>query len=457
MLQNSELHQNHFDTYNDQDLAKVLEGYSTLEIVDILSNQQPEERIRIFNSLTPKHAVSVFEYLPINLQIEIIFSLQPKQISRVLDNLSPDDRTAFLEYLPPEVVNQLIKFLSPVEKSVTLKLLGYPEGSVGRLMTPDYIAVKMDWTIEKVLQYIREHGRDSETINVIYVVDDNGILIDDLHIRELLLARRDSIIEDLADHKFIALSVQDDEEKAVQVFRKYNRVALPVIDNKGLLLGIVTIDDILQIADAVDTEDMQKIGGMEALDEPYMQTSFFTLIQKRVGWLTILFIGETLTASAMAYYQDEISKAVVLALFIPLIISSGGNSGSQASTLIIRAMALGEIKLKDWWRIMKREILAGLVLGSVLGLIGFFRVALWSSFSTIYGPHWLLVAFTIFFSLIGVVMWGTFTGSMLPLILRKLNFDPATSSAPFIATLVDVTGLIIYFNIAMLILKGIML
>lgn len=264
-------------------------------------------------------------------------------------------------------------------------------------------------------------------------------------------------MREIGNKKFVVLNVYEEEERAINIFRKYDRSALPVVDSKGALLGIVTIDDIMDVAVREDTEDIQKIGGVAALDEPYMETPFLRLMQKRMGWLVILFFGELLTASALGYFENEIAQAVVLALFLPLIISSGGNAGSQASTLIIRAMALGEVALKDWWRIMRREIVSGLFLGVCLGAIGFMRIALWSTFSDVYGPHWLLIAFTISMSLVGVVLWGTLTGSMLPLVLRRVGFDPAVSSAPFVATLVDVTGLIIYFSIAIAVLKGTLL
>ena len=321
-------------------------------------------------------------------------------------------------------------------------------------MTPDYLAIKLEWTVREILDFIRAKGRDSETITVIYAVDDNGILLDDFRIREFLFASLETQAKDLADHKFIALNVDDDEETAVNIFRKYDRSALPVIDKKGVLLGIVTFDDIIEVAVDENTEDIQKMGGSAALNEPYMEIPFLNLMHKRIGWLAILFVGEMFTASALGFFEDEISKAVVLALFLPLIISSGGNAGSQASTLIIRALTLGEITLHDWWRIMRREILGGLFLGCALGLIGFFRVVLWSAFTDIYGVHWILIAFTIFCSLIGVVMWGSIMGAMMPLILKKLNYDPAVASAPLVATLVDVTGLIIYFSIAIFILTG---
>jgi magnesium transporter len=381
----------------------------------------------------------------------------------LLNALPADDRTAFLEDLPSEVVKELIKTLDPEERKVTLALLGYPEGSVGRLMTPDYIAVHKNWTIREVIRHIRAVGRDSETIEVIYVVDDKGAFIDDIRIREIILANPDKKIEDVIDNRYIALNVNDDQETANQAFKMNNRVALPVLDNNKVLLGIVTIDDVLWMASEEFSEDIQKIGGTEALDEPYLETPFLKLIRKRVGWLIILFLSEMLTATAMAYYNDELGKVLILTNFLPLIMSSGGNSGSQASTLIIQAMALGEVSLMDWWRVMRREIFSGFVLGSILGLIGFFRIFVWhllmqqGIFKDIYGPHWFLVGLTVSFSLVGVVLWGTLSGSMLPIILKKLGADPASSSAPFVATLVDVTGLIIYFNVALFFMRGILL
>jgi magnesium transporter len=282
-------------------------------------------------------------------------------------------------------------------------------------------------------------------------------LLDDIRIREILLVKPETKVSELMDGRLIALSANDPQEDAINVFRMNNRTALPVTDTDNILLGIVTVDDILWIANEEYTEDIQKIGGTEALDEPYLDINIFRLVKKRVSWLVILFLGEMLTATAMGFFEHAIEKAVVLALFIPLIISSGGNSGSQASTLIIQAMALGEVTIADWWRVMRREITSGLMLGITLGIIGFFRIAAFSLFSTVYGPHWVLVGLTIGFSLIGVVLWGSLAGSMLPLVLKKLGADPATSSAPFVATLVDVTGLIIYFTVAVLFMKGVLL
>jgi magnesium transporter len=365
--------------------------------------------------------------------------------------------------MPSAAARQLIRLLTPGERRVAQALLGYPEGSVGRLMTPDFIAVHEDWTVQQVLDYVRENGRDSETLNFVYVVDERGALIDDVRMREFLLRPLTAKVSDIRDQTFGALKVNYTQEEALNVFRKYDRAALPVIDSSGILVGIVTSDDMLDVAEEEATEDIQKFGGMEALDEPYMRITLSQMVRKRAGWLIILFLGEMLTATAMANYQDELAKALVLALFLPLIISSGGNSGSQASTLMIRAMALGEVTLRDWWHVMRREIQAGLALGLILGVIGTIRVGFWAMVAERYfhrqpyGEHWPRVALTVGIALVGVVLWGTLSGSMLPFILRRVGADPATSSAPFVATLVDVTGLIIYFSIALVIMHGTML
>ena len=432
---------------NDQNISDVAE----------LISEHPEYESQIVTNMSVHRAASVFKILDLHQQKTIIQELPPAKTAELLNELPADDRTAFLEELPSEVVKELIRLLDPEERKVTLSLLGYPEDSVGRLMTPDYIAVQVDWTVQEVLDHIREVGKDSETIDVIYVINERGEFIDDIRIREILLASPDKKVGDIIDNRFIALNVHDDQEVANQTFKMNNRVALPVVDDKNILLGIVTIDDVLWVASEEFSEDMQKMGGTEALDEPYLEMPIMKLFKKRVVWLIVLFLGEMLTATAMGYFEDEIAKAVVLALFVPLIISSGGNSGSQASTLIIQAMAVGELTINDWWRVMRREIISGLMLGTILGLIGFFRVVLWNSVFHTYGDHTVLIGSTVGASLIGVVVWGTVTGSMLPIILKKLGADPATSSAPFVATLVDVTGLIIYFSMAYVFLSGILL
>lgn len=443
-----------------KDFATLKEELSALlpaDIADIMNEIPDHEKAVLFRLLPHELAADAFEYLDFDSQQSMIKALGQSEAAAILNEMSPDDRTAFFEELPGNAVKQLIVLLTPEERKTAQSLLGYPENSVGRLMTPDYIAVRSDWTVQKVLDHVREFGKNSETLSFIYVVDEKGILIDDIQIREFLISPLNKTVGELMNENFASLNVSDDQEKAVNAFKKYDRGALPVTDGRGYLLGIVTADDMLDVAEEEATEDIQKFGGMEALDEPYMSIPLFRMIKKRGTWLIVLFIGEMFTATAMGYFEDEISKAVVLALFVPLIISSGGNSGSQAATLIIRAMAVGEVTLRDWWRVMHREIISGLMLGGILGSIGFIRIAAWSIFSNIYGPHWFLIALTVALSLVGVVLWGTLSGSMLPFVLRRLGVDPATSSAPFVATLVDVTGLIIYFSIAFLVLHGTLL
>ncbi len=451
-----------------ESFLEVVQSEDVLQIREFLNNQNisdvaeliyelPDYETQIIGNMSTHRAASTFKILDVPTQKRIIQELPAFKTAELLNDLSADDRTSFLEELPSEVVKELIKTLDPEERKITLSLLGYPESSVGRLMTPDYIAVEKDWTVKEVIDHIREVGKDSETIDVIYVVDDKGVFIDDIRIREIILANPDKQIEDVIDNRYIALNVNDDQETASEAFKMNNRVALPVLDNNNILLGIVTIDDVLWVAQEEFTEDIQKIGGTEALDEPYLEIPLMKLFKKRIVWLVVLFLGEMLTATAMGYFEDEIAKAVVLSLFVPLIISSGGNSGSQASTLIIQAMALGEITIADWWRVVRREIVSGLLLGAVLGLIGFTRIMLWNQIFHTYGAHSMLIATTVGFSLIGVVLWGTLAGSMLPIVLKKFGADPATSSAPFVATLVDVTGLVIYFSVAFLFMRGILL
>ncbi|MBO9733099.1 MAG: magnesium transporter [Chitinophaga sp.] len=449
-----------FQTLTDEKSYRELSVYLDDQLItDIaeLIHEDPDQADVIINNLSISRAAAAFRILDFPLQEDVIRTLSAGKIAELMNELPADDRTAFLEELPSEAVKELIKLLDPEERRITLSLLGYKENSVGRIMTPDYIAVREEWTVKQVLNYIREHGKDSETIDVIYVIDEKGHLLDDFRIREFLLVSPDTVVHTLMDDRFVSLHANDDQEEAIQVFRMENRVALPVVDDQGVLLGIVTIDDMLWIANEEHTEDIQKIGGTEALDEPYLDMPIFKLIKKRVGWLVVLFIGEMLTATAMGFFEDEIAKAVVLALFVPLIISSGGNSGSQASTLIIQAMALGEITVGDWWRVMRREIISGLILGGCLGMIGFIRILLWNTFFHTYGDHTVLIGATVGISLVGVVLWGTLSGSMLPLVLKKCGADPATSSAPFVATLVDVTGLLIYFTVAYTLMKGILL
>jgi magnesium transporter len=433
---------------NDQNISDVAE----------LINDYPEYESQIVANMAINRAASVFKILDISQQKDIVKELPTAKTAELLNELPADDRTDFLEELPKAVIRDLIKLLDPEERKITLSLLGYPEDSVGRLMTPDYVYVYAHNTVADVFRTIRKYGKSSETIDVIYIINEQGELLDDIRIRDVILATPDKLISDILDGRVVSLLVNDDQEHANQIFKMNNRVALPVVDDNNILLGIVTIDDMLWVANEEFSEDMQKMGGTEALNEPYLDIPLLKLFRKRIGWLVVLFLGEMLTATAMGYFEDEIAKAIVLALFVPLIISSGGNSGSQASTLIIQAMAVGDVYLSDWWRVLKRELLSGLLLGSVLGIIGFIRVAIWHSVAPqIYGDHWFEIGATVGISLMGVVLWGTLTGSMLPIALKKLGADPAVSSAPFVATLVDVTGLIIYFSVALLFLKGLLL
>lgn len=435
-------------------LKDVLKEWSPADIAELIVELDESERILIFRLLNRELAADVFEYLDVDTQLELIKSMGKEETAAILNEMDPDDRTALFEEIPAQALQQLLSLLSAEEKKIATTLLGYPENSIGRLMTPDYLAIKADWTIEKVLNYIRQVGKNKETLNVIFVVDEKGKLLGQVDIRDILLSSPDQQISEIYDENITPLNVFDDQEKAVTILQKYDAVALPVVDNNGILLGIVTVDDIMDVAEEETTEDIQKQAAVEALDEPYSEVSIFKMIKKRAGWLSFLFIGEMFTASAMAIFEEEIAKAVVLALFVPLIISSGGNSGSQASTLIVRAMALGDIKLQDWFKVMVRELFTGFSLGIILGTIGFIRILIWQEATHLYGEHWLFVAITVFLSLIGVVMWGTFIGSMLPFVLKRLGFDPATSSAPFVATLVDVTGIVIYFTVAIQILGG---
>jgi len=449
---------------NSDDKKKLQEFLDEQSISDIAEfiDHDAQAGADIISNMSIHRASSVFKLLDVSTQRNIVHTISTYKTAELLNELPPDDRIDFLQELPNSVLRDLIKLLNPEELKITLRMLGYPEDSVGRLMTPDYIYVYETDTVAETFRIIRKNGKNSETIDVLYVINKNGELIDDFRIRDLILASPDAIISDLMDGRVTSLKVDDDQEKASQVFRMNNRVALPVTDDNNILLGIVTIDDILWVAGEEYSEDMQKMGGTNALDEPYLDTPFFKLIRKRAPWLIILFLSEMLTTTAMTYFSDELSKAIVLSLFIPLVMSSGGNSGSQASTLIIQAMAVGDITIKDWWRIMRREILSGLCLGVILGIIGFCRVSLWQFFHDIgimhftYGIHWLLIACTVGLALVGIILWGSLAGSMLPIILKKLGADPAASSAPFVATLVDVTGIIIYFSTAYIVLGNLL-
>ncbi len=407
------------------------------DLADLMEPLPAEKEAVVFRLLPREQAAQVFSNLPIEHQQDLLKAMAHEEVVHILNDMSDDDRTELLEELPAQVTQKLLNSLSPEERRRASQLLGYAENSVGRLMTPHFVRVRPHWTVAQALDHIRRYGTDSETMSLIYVIDENGRLIDDLRIRQILLAAPETLISDLMDKRFVALKATDDQEVAVEAFREADLNALPVTDSQGVLIGIVTVDDIFDVAEEEATEDIQKMGGSEALDEPYMEIAIPSMVRKRATWLIVLFLSEMLTATAMSRFETEIARAVVLSIFVPLVISSGGNSGSQASTLIIRAMALGEVTLKDWWRVMRREILSGLSLGTILGIIGFIRISTWA--------------------LLFHLLWGTLSGSMLPFLLRRIGLDPATSSAPFVATLVDVSGLVIYFTVAAIILRGTLL
>jgi magnesium transporter len=400
----------------------------------------------------------VFGYLPEDRQERALTLISPEDLDALIAGMSPDDRTRLLEMLPTEVAHALLSRLPNTELRKSLALLSYPEDTAGRFMTPNYAAIRPDMTAAEALRHIRETGRGKETLDIIYMVDARGRLLEDVRLGALVLADPQSLVTDIPDPGVVFILDTTRREDVLRLFEKYDRVALPVTDTDGRMLGIITVDDVLDVAEQEATEDIQKIGGMEALDAPYREVGYWAMVRKRGGWLSILLFGEMLTATAMTHYEMEIQRAVVLAMFVPLIISSGGNSGSQAASLIIRSLALKELALRDWWFVMRRELFSGLTLGAVLGAIGFLRVVFWQHLDlTDYGPHYLLVAFTVYASLVGVICVGTLAGSMLPFILRRLGFDPAISSAPFVATLVDVTGVVIYFQVAAWLLRGTLL
>lgn len=440
-----------------QSITEQLNNWNISDVAEVLQ-VYPQYAADIIKLLEIHRAASVFKLLDVPSQKDIIKELPHVRIAQLLNELPVNDRVAFLEELPKSLVKEMIKYLNPEEKLQTIRSLGYPEDSVGRLMIPDYIDIRDSWTVREVLDHIRREGKSSEMIEVIYIVNEQGQLIDDIRIREFLLVDPSTRVVELMDGRYVSLSVTDTEEEAIKIFNRNNRVALPVVDDQNFLLGIVAIDDILWVANENYSEDIQKMGGMEALDQPYLDVPFLRLVKKRAGWLILLFLGEMFTTTAMQYFSDALEKVLILAMFIPLVVSSGGNSGSQAASLIIQAMALGEVRLKDWWRVMRREFSCGLALGCVLGAVGFMRIILWQKTGFYdYGNHWLLVAFTVAFSLVGIVLWGTFSGSMLPIVIKRLGGDPASSSAPFVATLVDVTGIVIYFSSAYIFLKGVLL
>lgn len=448
----------------------ALLGLMDPELAEVIIALSPKYRVLAFRLLPKDRAADVFTFLPPEHQEELLAELSGEQLSQIFNEMDPDDRAELFEEMPGQLAAKILALMRPEERRQTQIILGYPAESVGRIMTPDYLTLEGEWTCAQALDFIRHKGSDAEILQTMYVVDERGKLLNEIRLRDIVVAEPQRTIASLIDGHVVALQASDDREEAVRAMDRYDRPVLPVIDSSGILVGIVTFDDVADVAQEEITEDIQKMGGIEALDEPYMSTSLTGLVRKRGTWLSALFLGEMLTASAMTHYQGEIERAVVLSLFLPLIISSGGNSGSQASTLIIRAMALREIGLRDWFRVLRRELACGLLLGVMLGALGFVRIHLWQYLGWAnYGEYhttasvagvahisFHLIALTVGVALIGVVLWGTLMGSMLPFLIRMARLDPATISAPLVATLVDVTGLIIYFNTGLLILRSIL-
>lgn len=455
-------------TRNFTVLRESLAGLPTEDVAEIFS-EMPADQVAVAFRILPRDlAADVLEHLPIEQQEEVLKSLGQEQVAAVLNEMDADDRTALLEEMPGAAAQKLISLLKPEERRIAVTLLGYPEESIGRLMTPDYVTIKQDWTVSDVLDHLRRVGRDKETLNIVFVVDGQGHLLDDIRLRDIVIADPNTQVADLMDGHFPSLRVNDDQEVAIGEFKKYDRSVLPVIDSKDTLVGIVTVDDVLDVAEQEETEDVQKMAAVATLEAPYLDVGLVEIVKKRVGWLFILFIGEMFTATVVGHFEDEIAEAVFLAVFIPLIISSGGNAGSQAASLVIRAMAIGEVTLRDWWRVFRRELATGLMLGTTLGIIAFGRVFLLppklenkDGLILVAEEHHLkviaLIAAAVAVSVLGVVLWGALAGAMLPFLLKRLKFDPASSSTPFVATLVDVTGLMIYFVTAKFLLQGLLL
>lgn len=429
------------------------------DIAEIFNELQLDQVKFLYKYLDEQIAADVLVELEEDVREDILSSLTSKEIAeQLIDNMDSDDAADVIAELPDKVQDEVLSHIEDSEQaSDIVDLLNYDENTAGGLMAKELVRVHVNSNALECVREIREQADDVGDIYAIYVVDDDEKLVGLLHLKKLIVSSTRSKVADIYDTKVNSVKTNTPAEEVANIMDKYNLVVLPVVDALGRLVGRITIDDVVDVRREEETEDVQKMGAMEALEEPYMNTPFMQMIKKRVGWLVILFLGETLTATAMSFFEGQIAKAVILALFIPLIISSGGNSGSQASTLIIRALALGEITVRDWWKIVKKEFSTGLVIGLILGFIGYVRVALWSYFVSSYGPHWQLIACTVGFSLVGVVMWGTLMGSLLPLALKRVGLDPAVSSAPFVATLVDVTGLIIYFTFSIMFLRGTLL
>ena len=429
------------------------EGLSAFDLRDSWRILTRDERVEGFRLLPKEDAEEFFLELPAHDTSELLLGLPRHDQRGWMRLLPPDDAADLIQAAPAEERQRLLGLLDVPSRKEVKALLAYAEDAAGGLMNPRFARLRPEATVDEAISYLRRQARGRlETIYSVYVLDDQQRLCGVVSFRELFSAPPDVNVSDIMHADVVSVRDDQDQETVSRVFAQHGLAAIPVVDAEGRVKGIVTLDDIVDVVNEEATEDIQKVGGMEALGAPYLQISLWSMLKKRGGWLAALFLGETLTATAMSHFEGEIARAVVLALFVPLIISSGGNSGSQATTLVIRAMALGELQLRDWWRVSRRELAAGVALGTLLGSIGFLRILLWQAVSRVYGKHYVLVALTVLFSLIGVVCFGTLVGSLLPFLLRRLGLDPASASAPFVATLVDVTGLVIYFSVASVVL-----
>jgi len=439
-------------------MEKTITATTRAELRDLWSELSPEEQISGFKSLSALEAGKFFAELDARDQAKIILSLPLSERQLWIRVLNPDDAADVIQETDESERQALLDMLDQVTRNEVSALLAYAEDVAGGLMNPRYVAIRPDMSVDEAISYIRLRAREQfENVYYIYVLDSEQRLLGVASMRDLFQAASDQKVQDVMRSQPITISELMDQEEISLVFAANNLLALPVVDKDGRMKGVVTVDDIVDVVEEEATEDIQKIGGTEALEAPYLQISLTGMIRKRAGWLAVLFIGEMLTASTMQFFENEIAKAVILALFLPLIISSGGNAGSQASTLVIRAMALGEVKPRDWWRVIGREFLVGLALGGILATIGLLRVLVWQAAFKTYGQYFILIGATVACSVVGVVLWGALVGSFLPFVLKKAGFDPASASAPFVATLVDVTGIVIYFTVASLLLRGTLL
>ncbi len=437
-----------------RDARDALSAFEPADIADLIEALEPEVGVVAFRVLPRELAAATFAELGFSFQESLFEQLGDERAARVIDSMDPDDRAAVLDELPVEIASPLLARLTPESRRVTQIILGYDPESVGRLMTPDYVRLRPDWTVATSLEHIRRWGDDAETVHWVFVIDHENALVDDIHIRTILLADPQQTIRELMDDEFIALRATDDREEAVRVMARYNRTALPVVDSLGLLVGIVTADDVADVAEEEFTEDVQKLGGMEALDHDYTTAPVAEMFRKRGGWLAGLFVMQLLSIGVMRIFDDQLDKAIVLTLFVPLIIASGGNTGTQAASLLVRAIAVEELKLRDWWKIIRKELLTGLCLGAMLAALGVTTVLMMTLLGVIDTEHHWPLAFTVGGAVFIIVNWGTIIGSMFPLILDYLGMDPATSSSPLVATLMDVSGLTIYFALAIILLQG---